>query len=267
MKICNVKHIVTAIICIVLSIGAYSAEDLYDSELSGLAYINVPFGNNSGHSSPTLGFAIGQTPTNTIFGSSNNLNPLLNNPTRKSLFDVQYDLTERRWSRFAFGGINALVYDDVLHANGEGGGPVIDPALVVLGIGAGGLIYMALNSDDPPHECSEGMTQIDPPLLFSTLNLHEPCAPPPPDSDIRLKRDIESLVALENGIKLYSFKYLWDDTVYVGVMAQDLLEHGIYQDAVVKKQSGFYAVHYEMLGLKMVTLDEWKLDQESIYIN
>ena len=171
MNIRTVKHVVTAIYCLVLSTSTYSAEELYDSELSGLAYINIPFGGNHGHSSPTFGFAIGQTPTDTIFGSVNDFNPLLNNPTTKALFDIQFDLTDRRWSRFAFGGINALVYDDVLHANGEGSGPVIDPALVVLGIGAGGLIYMALNSDGPPHECDAGMTQIDPP----TLNLHEPC--------------------------------------------------------------------------------------------
>ena len=171
MNIRTVKHVVTAIYCLVLSTSTYSAEELYDSELSGLAYINIPFGGNHDHSSPTFGFAIGQTPTDTIFGSVNDFNSLLNNPTRKSLFDIQYDLTDQRWSRFAFGGINALVYDDVLHANGEGSGPVIDPALVVLGIGAGGLIYMALNSDGPPHECDAGITQIDPPAL----NLHEPC--------------------------------------------------------------------------------------------
>ena len=82
---------------------------------------------------------------------------------------------------------------------------------------------------------------------------------------MRLKRDIVELVTLGNGIKLYSFRYLWEDTVYVGVMAQDLLEHESYRDAVVMQQSGFYAVHYEMLGLKMITLEEWHFSQLSIY--
>ena len=172
MNIRTVKHIVTAIFCLVLSTSVYSAEDLYDSELSGLAYITVPFGSNHGHAYPTFGFAIGQTPTDTIFGSVNDFNSLLNNPTRKSLFDIQYDLTDQRWSRFAFGGINALVYDDVLHANGEGGGPVIDPSLVVLFLGAAGVIYMLLNNNnnDTPHECNDEQQVVN-----FTLNLHEPC--------------------------------------------------------------------------------------------
>ena len=67
MNIRTVKHVVTAIYCLVLSTSTYSAEELYDSELSGLAYINIPFGGNHDHSSPTFGFAIGQTPTDTIF--------------------------------------------------------------------------------------------------------------------------------------------------------------------------------------------------------
>ena len=164
MNIRTVKHVVTAIFCLILSTSAYSAEELYDSELSGLAYINIPFGGHHGHSSPTFGFAIGQTPTTNInSASAKDINLLLRNPTRKSLFDIQYDLTDQRWSRFAFGGINALVYDDVLHANGEGGGPVIDPTLVVLGLGAAGVIYMLIDGDDDGG--GGGMTQIDPPSL------------------------------------------------------------------------------------------------------
>jgi len=150
MKVRVIKHIFTAICCIVLSNSAYSADELYDLELSGLAYINIPFSGNKGHSSPSFSFAITQTPTTNISsGSSDYLNPLLINPNRKALFDIQYDLAERHWSRFAFGGINALVYDDVLHANG--GGPAIDPKLVALGIGAGiGLYFLLDDDDDPP---------------------------------------------------------------------------------------------------------------------
>ena len=244
MIVRTTKYIFTAICCLVLSQSAFAADELYDSELTGLAYINIPFGGNEGHSSPTFNFAMAQTPTtNVTYGSENSLNPLLSNPNRKTLFDIQYDLSERQWSRFAFGGINSLVYDNVLHA--DGGGPAIDPKLVVLGIGAGVGLYFLLDDDDDD----------DTP------------APPPAASDMRLKRDIVELVALESGIKLYSFRYLWEDTVYVGVMAQDLLEHESYKDAVVMQQSGFYAVHYEKLGLKMITLTEWQLDQGNIYAN
>ncbi len=168
MKIRAIKHIFTAICCIVFSQVAYSADELYDSELSGLAYINIPFAGNKALSSPTFSFTVTQTPTTNITsGNANNLNSFLINPNRKALFDMQYDLSERRWTRFAFGGINSLVYDDVLHANG--GGPAIDPKLVALGIGAGVGLYFLLDDDDddPPHEC--------PTQPAFTLNLHELC--------------------------------------------------------------------------------------------
>ena len=185
MKIRTIKHIVAAICCIVLSHSAYSADELYNSELSGLAYINIPFGSSNGHSSPTFGVVIAQTPTIIDPGSTNDLNPLLRNPSKKALLDIQYDLVERHWSRFAFSGIDALVYDDVLYA--DGGGPVIDPALIVIGIGTAGVIYLMLDDDDdppppddPPHEC------VEPPLngngrlangnygpVTFTSNLHE----------------------------------------------------------------------------------------------
>ncbi len=76
-------------------------------------------------------------------------------------------------------------------------------------------------------------------------------------SDIRLKRDIEHLAALENGIKLYSFRYLWEDTIRVGVMAQDLLHDPVRKQAVELMPNGYYGVNYTMLGLKMITLKEW----------
>ena len=44
-----------------------------------------------------------------------------------------------------------------------------------------------------------------------------------PVSDARLKRDIDQVATRDDGLPIYSFRYLWDDEVYVGVMAQDLL--------------------------------------------
>lgn len=76
-------------------------------------------------------------------------------------------------------------------------------------------------------------------------------------SDRRLKKDMTHIATLESGIKLYSFRYLWDETMHVGVMAQDLLADPATRDAVVMTSSGFYAVNYEMLGLRMVTLKAW----------
>ena len=85
---------------------------------------------------------------------------------------------------------------------------------------------------------------------------------PPPTggagSDIRLKRDIVLLGQTDKGIKLYSFKYLWSDQVYVGVMAQDLLENSKWQDAVITNPNGYYSVIYSKLGLEMVTLEQYQ---------
>ena len=77
-------------------------------------------------------------------------------------------------------------------------------------------------------------------------------------SDIRLKRDIVLLGQTDKGIRLYSFKYLWSDQVYVGVMAQDLLENPQWQDAVITNPTGYYSVSYSKLGLAMVTLEEYQ---------
>ena len=77
-------------------------------------------------------------------------------------------------------------------------------------------------------------------------------------SDIRLKRDIVLLGQTDHGIKLYSFKYLWSDQVYVGLMAQDLLENSKWQDAVITNTSGYYSVNYSKLGLEMVTLEQYQ---------
>jgi hypothetical protein len=75
-------------------------------------------------------------------------------------------------------------------------------------------------------------------------------------SDIRLKRDITQLAFLDNGIKLYSFRYFWSDQVYVGVMAQQVA--AIVPEAVVMEPNGYLAVYYDRLGLKMQTLAEWQ---------
>ncbi len=85
-------------------------------------------------------------------------------------------------------------------------------------------------------------------------------------SDARLKRDVRHVATLENGIRLYSFRYLWDETEFVGVMAQDLLSEPAYRHAVTTLRSGFYGVDYTALGLKMTTLSQWrKLGMSAIY--
>jgi len=61
-------------------------------------------------------------------------------------------------------------------------------------------------------------------------------------SDRRLKRDIIDLgIKLVNGLKLYAYKYLWDDIPRVGVMADEVLA---VNPAAVFTVNGFYAVDY-----------------------
>jgi hypothetical protein len=86
--------------------------------------------------------------------------------------------------------------------------------------------------------------------------------PPISPSDIRVKQDIEPLGDADSVLPLYSFKYLDDETEYVGVMAQDVLK--VRPDAVITGEDGFYRVNYSKLGLRMVTRAEWDRSQSSV---
>ncbi len=79
---------------------------------------------------------------------------------------------------------------------------------------------------------------------------------PPVPSDARLKRDITLVARLDDGLGLYRYRYLWSDTVYVGVMAQEVAL--IHPDAVVRDALDDYLrVDYSHLGLKLMTESEW----------
>jgi hypothetical protein len=65
-------------------------------------------------------------------------------------------------------------------------------------------------------------------------------------SDIRLKRDIAQ-VGEHNGINLYRFRYLWSDTTYVGVTAQEVA--AVKPDAVSRGADGYLRVHTVSPGL------------------
>jgi hypothetical protein len=74
-------------------------------------------------------------------------------------------------------------------------------------------------------------------------------------SDVRLKRDIVPLARLDNGIRLYQYRYLWSDELYVGVMAQEVRE--IVPQAVMRGTDGYLRVDYARLGLRLMTFAEW----------
>ena len=56
-----------------------------------------------------------------------------------------------------------------------------------------------------------------------------------------------------DGLGIYRFRYLWSETVHVGVMAQEVAL--LHPDAVVRDDlTGFMAVNYTRLGLQPVIL-------------
>jgi hypothetical protein len=73
-------------------------------------------------------------------------------------------------------------------------------------------------------------------------------------SDIRLKRDIVPVGRLTDGIGLYRYRYLWSDTTYVGVMAQEVA--AVKPEAVCQDADGYLRVDYAGLGLRMQTWDQ-----------
>lgn len=58
-------------------------------------------------------------------------------------------------------------------------------------------------------------------------------------------------------IQLYTFRYLDHDTVYVGVIAQELLETHPY--AVHLGLDGYYSVDYHSLGITFQTLEQYQM--------
>jgi hypothetical protein len=79
-------------------------------------------------------------------------------------------------------------------------------------------------------------------------------------SDIRLKRDITQVGELDTGINLYSYRSLWSDTTYVGVMAQEVA--AVKPEAVLRGADGYLRVDYRRLGLRLQTWDQWTAAQQ-----
>jgi hypothetical protein len=71
-------------------------------------------------------------------------------------------------------------------------------------------------------------------------------------SDMRLKRDVREAGVLENGVKLYAFRYWNDDRTFVGVSAQDLLKDERFRGAVTISDRGYYMVNFAALGVRIV---------------
>jgi hypothetical protein len=70
-----------------------------------------------------------------------------------------------------------------------------------------------------------------------------------------LKHDVVLLGHLANGLGYYRFSYLGSSKPYVGVMAQEVQNAAPH--AVTRGQDGYLRVHYEQLGLKFRSYDDW----------
>jgi len=105
-------------------------------------------------------------------------------------------------------------------------GSSINPTYIVLGVLAALLIAAAVADDD---------------------------GQPNQISDARLKTDITRIGTAGNGLPVYSYRYLGHDAQFSGVMAQDVLAHT--PEAVITMPGGFFAVNYDMLGLRRERLD------------
>jgi len=74
-------------------------------------------------------------------------------------------------------------------------------------------------------------------------------------SDRRLKTGIELVDILENGLRLYAYRYVGNGRLFVGVMAQDLQNDDRFSHAVVER-GGYLAVNYAAIGLTVIGADE-----------
>jgi hypothetical protein len=74
-------------------------------------------------------------------------------------------------------------------------------------------------------------------------------------SDIRLKHDIALLGRLDNGLGIYRFSYNGSNKMYVGVLAQEVVE--VRPDAAILGRDGYWRVNYEKLGIKFETYQDW----------
>ena len=64
-------------------------------------------------------------------------------------------------------------------------------------------------------------------------------------SDIRLKEDITKVASLPSGIEIYTFRYIGDEQLNLGVMAQQVLP--IIPEAVIEGADGYLMVDYSRI--------------------
>lgn len=76
-------------------------------------------------------------------------------------------------------------------------------------------------------------------------------------SDVRLKRNIKLIETRSDGLKIYTYNYVWSDIQWVGVLAQDLLQQTQFASAVTLESNRFYSVNYAQIDFAMTTADQY----------
>jgi hypothetical protein len=77
-------------------------------------------------------------------------------------------------------------------------------------------------------------------------------------SDARLKHNIKLVETRTDGLNIYAFNYVWSDVRWIGVIAQDLLEHTQFSHVVKLESNGFYSVDYNQINFEMITADQYR---------
>lgn len=67
-----------------------------------------------------------------------------------------------------------------------------------------------------------------------------------PFSDRRLKTDIKRVGILDNGLPVYSYRYVWGGPIHIGVMADEVKEKN--PEAVTHNEDGYAMVNYGSLS-------------------
>jgi hypothetical protein len=70
-------------------------------------------------------------------------------------------------------------------------------------------------------------------------------------SDPSLKTDVQYLQTLDNGIRIYAFRYKGQEEGFVGVMADDLLKDPRYAHSVSRGPNGVLVVDYHSLPVQL----------------
>jgi endosialidase-like protein len=141
-------------------------------------------------------------------------------------------------------------------------GDVIDTALSELQQGQPGVFKMAAVDDKHKRRRRRRPDELGDTGQRQPGEIGQTGVPGAASSDIRLKHDIALVGRLDNGLGLYHFSYIGSDKAYVGVMAQEV--EAVLPEAVEYDSDGYRRVHYDMLGIRMQTWEEWVASGQNI---